>query len=1065
MLLPTLPYAAGQTTTARVVGTVTDGTGASVPEAPVVVQNVETGQQRTARTNASGDFVVTNLQVGRYTITVSLAGFKEYQRGPFELQVDQTARIDISLELGKLAEKVTVSSDAPLVESETATLGQVIEREQIRELPLNGRNFVQLGQLIPGSTTGPPGATTVPTREGGQAITINGQRVDQNNWMLDGVDNNAGLYGMVVVVPSLDSIREFKIQASNYSAEFGRAGGGVISVETRSGSNQFHGSLFEYLRNSKLDSPDYFAPLDTAGRKIKSPLVFNQFGGSLGGPVFRNRTFFFVNYEGKRIHNGVSTGSLDPTAAMKQGNFVGQPTIYDPLNLDPTSKQRLPFANNAIPASRINASSAKMLGYFPDPNSSDPARNYVRIAPGRDDYDQFHVRVDHRFSERQWIMGRLSWYNTDTVTGNAFPLDADILDNYHRSVAFQYTQTFSTNLVNEFRFGFNRYHFLYTDETAGQPLTAQFGLPDLSKGTIYDGFPDTRITGLARMGGNAAVPLDRVEQTIQFIDNVTWIKGNHTIRAGGDIRPYRPDNFQPSFARGRYEFSGIFTGATGKQYSNGFADFLLGDPSRQSLSNPNYFLGTRLHNTRYSAYLQDDWKVSRHLTLNLGLRFEREGAWTERDNNMGSFDAGTGQIVYPKDYKLPAPLPFAYRIDTTDALRPANNGLGPRVGFAYRPFGNTDLVIRGGYGIFTGANTGQPFLQTPPPVSLQEVRTNGSTAPDFTMGQTSLTGTNLASLIPAQPSGTVLSYHSPGLPYTQQWNMTVEAPVGKSMSGSIAYVGNRTIRLYSTYQGNPALPPAPGNLQARRRFPNVGSITLYDSDSYSNYNALQTRLERRFSKGLNLLATYTWSKTLDNNGGEGESNGAGYQDPSRRNLAYGLSGQDIRHRFTAAAVYQLPLHSSVRPLNAVVRDWQTNAVINLRRGFPFTPVVSGDTPNAGAGTVHPNGVGANNGNLSSGRNINHWFDTGAFVAPPPYTFGTAGRNILIGPGAETFDLGLARNFPIHERHRVQFRGELFNAFNHPNFGFPGATFNTVTFGLIRSAATQRQIQFSLRYDF
>jgi hypothetical protein len=295
--------------------------------------------------------------------------------------------------------------------------------------------------------------------------------------------------------------------------------------------------------------------------------------------------------------------------------------------------------------------------------------------------------------------------------------------------------------------------------------------------------------------------------------------------------------------------------------------------------------------------------------------------------------------------------------------------------------------------------------------------------------------------------------------------MTVEAPVGKSMSGSIAYVGNRTILLYSTYQGNPALPPAPGSLQARRRFPNVGSITLYDSDSYSNYNALQTRLERRFSKGLNLLATYTWSKTLDNNGGEGESNGAGYQDPSRRNLAYGLSGQDIRHRFTAAAIYQFPLHSSVRPLNAVVRDWQTNAVINLRRGFPFTPVVSGDTPNAGAGTVHPNGVGANNGNLSSGRNINRWFDTSAFVAPPPYTFGTAGRNILIGPGAETFDLGLARNFPIHERHRVQFRGELFNAFNHPNFGFPGATLNTVTFGLIRSAATQRQIQFSLRYDF
>ncbi|MCL4850465.1 MAG: carboxypeptidase regulatory-like domain-containing protein [Bryobacteraceae bacterium] len=1055
-----------QGTAARLIGFVSDPSGAAVVGTTVAVRNVATNLERSAQTNETGDYTVANLPPGVYSVKIQHGGFKTFESSA-ELAVNQTARLDAQLSVGETAETVTVEASVPLVDSETAALGQVIGATQVRELPLNGRNFVQLGQLVPGATPGPPAATTVRTRQGGHSLTINGQRQDQNNWMLDGVDNNAQLFGMVVVVPSIESISEFKVQTSTYSAEFGRAAGAVVNVETKSGSNEFHGSAYEFLRNDNFDATEYFAPIaPETGRRAKPPLVFNQFGASLGGPISRDNTFFFVNYEGRRTRRSTATGSLVPTAAQRTGNYAGSGTIYDPLTYTPQSPVRQPFAGNQIPSNRIHPASKSILEYIPLPNTDDSARNFTTIATSTDDSDQVPVRVDQKLSDKQWLIGRFSYYNTDNVTNNAFPLDADILRNRHRSFAAQHTYSLTPTLINEFRAGMNRYHFLFLHETAGENFTDMLNLPSLAKGTIADGFPDVRISGLARLGGNAAVPLDREETTIQFTDSVSWIRGGHSLRVGGDARRYTANNFQPQWGRGRYTFSGVFTGPAGGRHTDGFADFLLGLPSAQNLSDVSRFNGQQPRNLRWSGFVQDDWRASSKLTLNLGLRFERDGAWKEKFNQVGSFDPATGQMVYAPDYEMPFALPYPNRQGDSNDLQAATNGFAPRVGLAWRPLRNASFVVRSGYGIFWAARTAENLLFSAavPPFAIDDLQSSGSVIPEIQFGSTRLGDPQ--QLIPAVLSTSVVPLGAGRNPYTQQWSLTLEKQLGANIGASIGYVGNRTLRLQRSYNGNSAR-PGPGALQPRRRYPLFGALSFNDSDGSSNYHALQAKIEKRFSRGMNLLSTYTWSKAIDDHGGEAESAGGGIQDPDNRAAARGLAGFDLRHRFTLAAVYELPVPDvGNRAANLALRGWQVNAVANIQSGFPFTPLVGGDSVNAGAGAVHPNVSGSSNGNLPDGeRSIERWFDTRAFTAPAQYNFGNAGRNILIGPGTQLIDLGLARNFAIHEEHRLQFRFEMFNALNHPNFGFPGSTLGTANFGVIRTAGRPREIQMALRYSF
>ncbi len=1062
-----LPCALAQGTSARLVGTVTDPSGATIAGVEVGIRNVATNFTVRVETNDQGDYTAANVPPGRYAVELTHFGFQRYERTGVELMVNQTARLDVQLSIGDTHQTVTVEGGAPLIESENASLGQVIGPTQVRELPLNGRNFVQLGQLVPGATQGPPQATTVRSRQGGQSLTINGQRQDQNNWMLDGVDNNAQLFGMVVVVPSIESLQEFKVQTSNYSAEFGRAAGAVVNVATKSGSNQFHGAAYEFLRNDNFDAGEYFAPASAqTGQRVKPPLAFNQFGAALGGRIKRDTTFFYINYEGKRTRRSTSTGSLVPTEAQRNGDYSGRATIYDPTTYSAATGLREAFPGNQVPSSRIHPAAAAIIKYIPLPNASDPARNFVTVAGSTDDSDQIPVRVDQRLGARQWLMGRFSYYNTKNATNYAFPLDADILQNRHRSFSTQHLFLISPALSNEFRIGYNRYHFGYLHETAGENYAEKLGLPSFAKGTIADGFPDIRIAGLARLGGNAAVPLDRIENTIQFTDTLSYVRGGHNLKMGGDLRRYSASNFQPQWGRGRYIFSGVFTAQAGRSNSDGVSDLLLGLPSQQRLSDVSKFQAQAPRNIRWSAFVQDDWKISPELTLNLGFRFERDGSWSEEHNQVGSFDAITGELVYARDYQSPYTLPFPHRTGDSNDLQGPTSGWSPRIGLAWRPRGTGDLVVRSAYGVFWSARTAENllFAASVPPFAIDDTQNSGSIIPEIELGVSRLG--NPEQLIPSLFSSAVLLYGSGRNPYTQQWNLTVEKQLGANIGVSLGYIGNHTVRLQRFYNGNAALPPGPGTIQPRRVWPLFGELSYADSDGSSTYHSLQARLERRFAKGLSLLSTYTWSKAIDNHGGEAET-GAGIQDPSRRNLAKGRASFDLRQRFTMGLVYEPTLPGfRNRAANYVVQGWQVNSIATIQSGFPFTAVVSGDTVNAAAGTVHPDVASGNNGNLDGdARSIDRWFDTGAFSRPAAFTFGNAGRNILTAPGILLIDLGLARNFQIHEEHRVQFKVELFNSLNHANFGFPGATVGAANFGVIRSAARPREIQLALRYSF
>jgi len=1045
--------------TGRIVGTVRDSTRAVMPNVPVRALNLGTNSARTAETNSSGDFVLLALPVGTYRVTAEAGGFKKFSTDDIPLAVDQTARVDIVLHPGQVTEAITVTSSAPVVNSETSSVGQVIEETQVRQLPLNGRHFMQLGLMVPGTNSGRN--STVSSRQGNASISVNGQGSEQNNWMIDGVDNNAIMFGLAVVIPSTEAIREFRFETSNYSAEYGRAAGGVVNLQIKSGSNAFHGSLFEFHRNDNLDAVQYFdAGVD--------PLVYNQFGGSLGGRVIRDRTFFFVNYEGQRIRQSSTTGGVVPTAAMRQGDFSGMATIYDPLTL--SQGVRRPFAGNRIPAERFHTASTKIMPYYPSPNSADSARNFVRQASSINDGDQGHIRIDHKLTEKQWIFGRLSKQNYDIFAASVLPTNGDVQDSRNLAWTAQHSYTVSANLINELKVGGNHYDFGYVHETMGQKLTQEFGLPNVAAGTRYDGMPDIRVSSVPTLGGTAAVPLDRVETTTQFTDALTWIRGSHTIKAGGDVQIYRSMNDQVQFARGRYSFTGAFTGQAGRSYGTGFGDFLLGYPASYTVlvdlesAKPN-----RPQYWRQNAYVQDDWKISPRLTLNLGLRWEHHNGWTDGDNRWGAFDTSTGQVVYARDYPLNYNVKFPYRMAEDNVMEGRMSGFAPRIGFAYRPLNSSRLVLRGAYGMFWAQLTSQDLVNTGlaiPPGQVRDSRSSGTTSPEFSFGELSVKlGQGSDNLIAAVPTLTAVAYGLRGNPYIQQWNFGVETELFAGTGLSVSYVGSKGTHLRTSYQGNPALPPAAGSIQSRRRYRSFAAIGLCDSDGFSTYESLQAKVERRFQRGFSLLTAYTWSKAIDNLGG--------YQNPDNRARSKARSDNDVRQRASIAAVYELPfgrgkalLSRGPRLLDAVVRDWQTNAIITLRSGLSTSVTTSGDIANAGTGTNYPNVKGTSNGNLPSDeRTINRWFDTSAFSAPPAYTFGNAGRNILTGPGFAGVDFGISRFFSVHENHKLQFRAEFFNLFNRVNLNNPNTTVGASAFGTIRGTSAARQIQLALRYQF
>lgn len=1058
--LSPMPHATAQTTKGRIVGVVADTSGAVVPGAPVLVKNLRTNARFDTQTNSAGSFTLPDLPIGSYEVAVELPGFKKYVQGPIDLLVDQAVRIDVRLEVGEVTEQVTVREGAPLIQTDQSGVGQVVENQTVVQLPLNGRNFVRLGSLMPGTTRGSPGDGTRRTRQQGELLTANGARAEHNNYMLDGAENNSAIEGVAVVIPSIDAIQEFKVQTSNYSAEFGRASGAIVNIAIKSGTNQLHGTAYEFVRNDKLDARDYFDP-------DKTPLRRNQFGFSLGGPVVKDRVFLFGNAEWMRERRTNMRGFLVPETAWRSGDFAGQPTLYDPMNID-AAGNRLPFADNRIPASRINPISQKVLPFWPTPNNpGDRARNYLESFNDPLNQLQFHVRGDVHLTAKDQLMARVSQSSSEDVNKSiCFTGQANNMKP--KSGVLGWTRVLSPTMINEARFSAYTFNFENLPDGLGTDYPSQLGLPSFALSPNVLRFPTLNLRNVQNLGGAATMPLLRKEVNYQWIEQFTWIKGIQTIKFGVDVRRYQQNEFQPQTSMGQFIFNGPFTGKRGSQYVNGFPDFMLGIPNEQLMLDPTYYDSKRLRNTRLNAYVQDDITLTKTLTVNAGLRWERDGSWTNATGRWAYFDYGTGELVYPDNLKFPFTMPFPHRFDPIRAMTdPTNKAFAPRVGFAWRPFGNNKTVIRSGYGLSWGQAllfVLNGLMQTAPPFLLRTDLISSNQVPDLQFGV--FPAPDTGALVPRNPSFNTIQPGKFSNGYMQQWNFGIEHEMPGQIALKASYVGSRGVHLERRYEGNPALPPGPGNINARRRYPVFRSITQQESSASSTFHSLQLSGEKRMAHGVMFLAGYTWSKSMDDSSSWNPNSDSSpfAQDPRNLRLERGRSSFDLRHRFTTSYVWDVPVRTSSRVLNFLVAGWQSSGIVTLQTGFPTTPKVGGDIPNAGTGNTRANLNGP--GNLpSSERTLDRWFNTDAFSRPDPFTFGTSGRNIIDMPGTRSLDFSMMKIFRITEGHRIQFRAEFFNFFNHPSFGGPNINVDNPAFGTIRSSSNGREGQLALKYIF
>jgi Carboxypeptidase regulatory-like domain len=1073
--------------TATIVGTVTDASGKVVANVNIVVTQKETGLTRQTTTNDRGLYIVPSLPVGTYSVTAEASGFKRKTLTDIILQVNQEPRIDLELEIGQVSETITVTSQAPLLQAENASVGQVIDNRYTTQIPLNGRDFSQLILLTPGAVTRPGGfdlTSGSATGSLGSGVAIGG-RDAHNNFLIDGAGNNARQFGNVAIRPSIDAIQEFKVQSNSYSAEFGNAAFGQISLVTKSGTNQFRGTVFEFLRNDKLDARNFFLPR-------RSKLNRNQFGGTLGGPIWKNRTFFLFNYEGLRERRGVEARGSVPTEAWRVGDFSG---IAGLSLRDPQGGN---FPGNRIPESRFSPTAKVALGLWARPNLGPPsqiANNLLVTRPVAIDDDQFTAKVDHQFSEKDRLNVRYSRSErTEFISATGAFIQTPLLPGFeninppvNEVAAVNYTHVFSPRLLSEFRFSFTRSLFIAASVNTGKDgFYDQFGINNPLAGSRFEGAPTfsfQQIT-LTPYGDGDFVPQKDVSNEFNYAGNITWTLGNHSLKGGFGITRYQQNTPGPitGFRRGQFLFRGDFTG-------HAFADFLLGLPfSAQRVVGKGVETG---RSTWQAYYINDDWKVSRNLTLNFGLRYEYVSPLVDNLDRRSTFypltnaygTALPGQIIVANTPEATNILKLT-GVGARALYRPDRNNVAPRFGFAYSLGAKT--VFRGGYGIFytNSQNFVNNFVinrRQPPFAETQQV-TSSTTTPQINIANPFVNA--------AAPSVIGTQNIDPEFVegYVQQWNLSMQRELPGGISIDASYVGNKGTKLTELVFYNIPTPGNPATVQARRPFPGWGTALSLNSYVTSNYHSLQVKAQKRFSAGLSFLTAYTWSKSIDVSSERGNGDrGGGFEGGNPRDLVSyfrGLSGFDIRHRFVVSYVYELPFgkgRAYLKDLPAVadkiISGWEVSGITQYQSGFPFTVLMSGDQNGDGLGGDRPDLIGEpkiNPGNpdcyIVDPRNPA--CGTGvasAFVNVPAgqLRYGSAGRNILIGPGFKGWDVSLSKNNRFGERYNLVFRAEFFNAFNHVNFNQPSRNFNVTNpaFGTITSANRPREIQFGLKFEF
>jgi hypothetical protein len=1055
--------AMAQLDTGIIEGTVKDSTGAAIPKAPVTVTETNTNNSFNVLTDALGNYVSPPLKVGTYKVTVGATGFKTFTRAGIVLQVQDRLRVDAQLEVGSRTELVMVTGEVPPVQTDTSSLGTVITQQQLEDMPLNGRNYIGLATLTTGVIDTSQNNTNGNTAG---AFSANGVRGDLNNYVLDGVDNNSNDNGGSTQQVNLEAIAEFKIQTSSYDAEFGRAGGAALNVVIKSGTNQIHGSLFEFYQNAYMNAQNFFAVTNALSTK------YNQPGGALGFPIIKNKLFFFGDWQLTDQHTPTADRTSVPVAGEATGNFSGGihgvNNIYDPTTLNPATGLRQPYPNNIIPINQISPLGLAYAALYPQPDVPGAVRNnYVTEPTTLSSTMQGDGRADYRMTEADSIFARFSESGETTYTPPMMPGLAcgcryrsgnTFYDSMGASVGE--THIFTATTLNEFRAGFSWYYTHVGVPQGGyQAVPSNLAIPGIVADPSDQGLPN-----MAPSGGYSALGLATYTPTWlstserEIRDTLNLVRGRHTIRLGGEIRWSQFNLFQLNDPRGAFSFTGQYTSQDGSGIGNGLADMLLGIP-QQSLIDSYVYLGNR--EPVPALFFQDDFKVSHNLTLNLGVRWEYFSPIVDVHNRQANFDYATGQLLQ------------AGQKGNSDALATAQKtNFGPRVGFAYTPI--ADTVIRGAFGIFYSGQeirTGDPLqLQYNLPYYYQPTFVGDGVTPALTLAQ-GFPPLNASQAI--NPGATSLDTN-PKTPYYQEWNVTVQRALPGRMSLEVAYVGSKGVHLQGLTDQNQDMVPGPGDVQSRRPYPFYSGFASMQMRGNANFSSLQFKMQKRLSHGLYFLSSYTFSRGLDDlvpiccN--------SPYPDDSYNlHLLKGLADYQQKNRWVTSFDYLLPfgkgqalLNNNSRALNLILGGWHWTGIFTMTSGFPFTPTMGYDSSNTGTqGATLPDRIG--NGNISgSQRTIYNWFNLNAFTDAAANTFGNSGYNVLIGPGFINLDFGLRKVVEITERQTLQLRLESFNTINHPNWSLPdsGIDDGPGAAGVITSTANNNRIvQLGLVYRF